>query len=202
MFAHEKEKQLEILASASAVFASKDYHQVTMDEIAKAADVGKGTLYRYYKNKEDLYTHILAEGLKALYSYLTHEVGKEADFLRKIERLIYCSLNFFDQNKPFVKVFLKEEVRMREQMGHPCIAVLEKITRFIEALLREGKENGHVKSLDIALLASSLIGMVKACFLSELESLVKLSLTERARILTEIFLKGAQSKPNEVRSGV
>ncbi|NBT62453.1 MAG: TetR/AcrR family transcriptional regulator, partial [Planctomycetia bacterium] len=47
--------QEKILAAAEVMFASKRFHEVLMEDIAIGAGVGKGTIYRYFKNKEELY---------------------------------------------------------------------------------------------------------------------------------------------------
>src|SRR3546814_20052113 len=51
-------KRAQILDAASRIFATQAYHLVNMDGVAQAAGVGKGTLYRYFTSKEDLYLEI------------------------------------------------------------------------------------------------------------------------------------------------
>ena len=50
-----QEKELAILDAASRVFASRPFHEVLIDTIASDAGIGKGTIYRYFETKEDLY---------------------------------------------------------------------------------------------------------------------------------------------------
>ena len=50
----EREKKASLLAAAEEVFTSKGYTDATLDEIIKLADTGKGTVYRYFGNKENL----------------------------------------------------------------------------------------------------------------------------------------------------
>lgn len=59
-------KKGEILKAAAAVFARKGYHRALVDEVAKAAGVGKGTVYRYFRDKEDLFFSILDQGIDRL----------------------------------------------------------------------------------------------------------------------------------------
>ena len=49
-----------ILAAAAQLFASHHFHQARMEDIADLAEVGKGTLYRYFKDKEELYMALLS----------------------------------------------------------------------------------------------------------------------------------------------
>lgn len=50
----KKARREEIVQAALRIFAAKGYEAATLDEIAEAADFGKGTLYNYFPNKEDL----------------------------------------------------------------------------------------------------------------------------------------------------
>ena len=49
------EKEQQIVRAAAEVFANRDFHRVLMDDVAARAGVGKGTLYRYFPTKDDLY---------------------------------------------------------------------------------------------------------------------------------------------------
>jgi AcrR family transcriptional regulator len=55
-----------ILAAASDLFDGRRFDEVTLDEIAVAAGVGKGTLYLYFKNKEDLFAEMAVEGMNEM----------------------------------------------------------------------------------------------------------------------------------------
>ena len=63
----EKEhRREEIISSAEKVFFEKGLQTATMDEIAERAELGKSTLYLYYKSKEDLYLAVLLRGTEIL----------------------------------------------------------------------------------------------------------------------------------------
>ena len=55
----EREKKASLLAAAEEVFTSKGYTDATLDEIIKLADTGKGTVYRYFGNKENLFYQLV-----------------------------------------------------------------------------------------------------------------------------------------------
>ena len=59
-------KRATILDGASRIFAARVYHHVTMDDIARETRVGKGTLYRYFPSKDELYLAIVEEGFDLL----------------------------------------------------------------------------------------------------------------------------------------
>jgi AcrR family transcriptional regulator len=62
----DHEKRNKILQAAGELFASRPFHKVLLSDVAATAAVGKGTLYIYFKNKEELYLAVLYDGLERL----------------------------------------------------------------------------------------------------------------------------------------
>ena len=81
-------KRAQILEAASRIFARRVYHQVTMDEIARESHVGKGTLYRYFPSKEDLYLAIVDQAFELLIQRLEAEHGAESPPTVTLGRMI------------------------------------------------------------------------------------------------------------------
>lgn len=188
-------KEETILKAATKVFAGKDFFLVTMEDVAKEAGVGKGTLYRYYKNKEDLYFNVINKGLEALFEYTLHEMEKTKTATDKIKNFIYCTLNFFNKNSSFVKVFLQEEVKFRQQNEYSKTRlILDKIERLLEETIIAGQKNNELKKLDVGACIATLVGIIKGFFISELDSLVKLGIPEAVEVLNKILLEGIALK--------
>ncbi|MBU1169420.1 MAG: TetR/AcrR family transcriptional regulator [Proteobacteria bacterium] len=62
----DKQKRANILSAAAVLFATQAFHKVLLSDVAEKAGVGKGTLYIYFKNKEDLYFSVLLDGFSSL----------------------------------------------------------------------------------------------------------------------------------------
>ncbi|MBR3650726.1 MAG: TetR/AcrR family transcriptional regulator, partial [Victivallales bacterium] len=75
-----KEKRDQILKAAEELFASRRYDEITMDEIAQLAQVGKGTLYRYFSSKEALLYAILQTGHEDLVASIRAAAMKKGSF--------------------------------------------------------------------------------------------------------------------------
>src|SRR5205807_6866797 len=65
-----------ILSVAARLFAKQRFHEARMEDIAAAAEVGKGTLYRYFKDKEELYTALLARASEQMSQRLREAAGQ------------------------------------------------------------------------------------------------------------------------------
>src|SRR5437667_9898761 len=81
-----------VLRVAEKIFAEHDYHEVLMDDVARASGVGKGTLYRYFPGKHDLYLAVVFEGMSQLHAGLEAVLEKPATPVRKIEEMVRCIL--------------------------------------------------------------------------------------------------------------
>ena len=66
-----------ILSAAARLFATQPFHKVRLDDIAAAAKVGKGTVYIYFANKDDLYFSLIYEGFSQLVDRLRTQIGRE-----------------------------------------------------------------------------------------------------------------------------
>jgi AcrR family transcriptional regulator len=72
----ERKRRL-ITEAATRLFAARPFHEVKLDQVASAAKVGKGTVYLYFKNKEDLYISLIHDGFAQLVDRLKEQLGRE-----------------------------------------------------------------------------------------------------------------------------
>ena len=92
-------KRRKILDAAAKLFATSDYHNVSLSDIAAEARVGKGTLYIYFKNKEDLFTVVRVDGYLKMYRCISASVDTlNGDPLLNLKAIIsemveYCYAN-------------------------------------------------------------------------------------------------------------
>src|SRR6185295_17623858 len=77
-----------ILRAAEEVFTRRDYHEVQMDDVARACGVGKGTLYRYFASKRELYFAVTFDGLGRLREEIAAAVASSDSAARKIEQIV------------------------------------------------------------------------------------------------------------------
>src|SRR5450756_99069 len=75
----------EILRAAETIFTRHDFHEVLMEDVAHECGVGKGTLYRYFPSKHDLYLAVMFEGIDALRDDLQVALKKPGEPGEKIK---------------------------------------------------------------------------------------------------------------------
>src|SRR3990170_3831945 len=105
-------KRAQIIEAASRVFAARAYHLVRMEEVARGARVGKGTLYRYFPSKEDLYLAIVDEAFGLLIDRLEAERAAAAPPATTLCRMIEAIIETFARHLPSFRLIHRGEGRL------------------------------------------------------------------------------------------
>jgi AcrR family transcriptional regulator len=98
----------DILHAAREVFFQRGFHTATVDDIAAAAEVGKGTVYLYFDTKETILAHLLLEGLDRLVADLkaAYAFDQALDAGTRLRRGAIAYLQFFQQNPEYYRLLM------------------------------------------------------------------------------------------------
>jgi AcrR family transcriptional regulator len=145
---HRKE---EILDAAQKVFFEKGLPTATMDEIADAAELSKGTLYLYYKSKEDLYLGVMMRGMQVLYTEYEVLAASQDSPLQKIVKLSELYIDFFASNRNFFRMFHFLQMpqfhkQVSEEMQQYCGTETRRLWDIVIAIMKQGMETGILRS--------------------------------------------------------
>jgi AcrR family transcriptional regulator len=102
----ERARLAVIIKAAESVFAQKGYHYARMDDIAEAAELAKGTLYYYFKSKDEIYFHLLEREMRKVHEELLRRISDTETFLEILEKWSEFYLDYFDENVAYLKMFL------------------------------------------------------------------------------------------------
>lgn len=139
-----------ILEAARKVFAKKGFHDATVDEIANAAGLAKGTVYLYYRSKQEVYLSALKFGIGQMYAVLVDEVKKVETTEEKLKTLIVAKLAYFDENRDFFKIYYSELGRIPTHPGgidSEFKALYLEQARLVESILKEGIRKKAIRNL-------------------------------------------------------
>jgi AcrR family transcriptional regulator len=95
-----------ILEAAEKVFTDKGYYQARMADIAAASELAKGTLYYYFKSKDEIYLHLLDREARKVHEEIHKRISPESSFLEALEEAFGFYLEYFDKNQAYLKMFL------------------------------------------------------------------------------------------------
>ena len=98
----------DILRAAREIFFQRGFHTVTVDDIAVAAEVGKGTVYLYFDTKETILAHLLLEGLDRLVTELAaaYAADRRLAARTRLRRMADAYLKFFQQNPEYYRLLM------------------------------------------------------------------------------------------------
>jgi AcrR family transcriptional regulator len=84
----------EIIDAAEKLFFAKGFENVTMDDIARETELARGTLYLYFRNRDDILVAIAIRGVKLMNRMYREAYGKEQSGIGKLRQLLYASYEF------------------------------------------------------------------------------------------------------------
>jgi TetR/AcrR family transcriptional regulator len=107
----EREKlrqRKEMLTAALGLFSEKGYHNVSMHEIAQKAEFAIGTLYKFFKNKEDLYKALMLEQANKLDDELTKTLKEPDDEIEKLRNYVRAKGELFRADVAMIRLYFAE----------------------------------------------------------------------------------------------
>lgn len=154
------DKQLAILEAASRVFARRPFHEVLIDNIASDAGIGKGTIYRYFETKDDLYFHAILHVLDTLKGALDASVRSDMTATHRLEAIATVILHHFWNRRQLIEVFQREE---HFAIRHDELASRrEGFLRLVQEAILSGIERREFRGIDARIGANLFLGMVRA----------------------------------------
>src|SRR5579884_1538567 len=116
-------RQAEIITAARKVFAEKGYIATTVDEIAAAAAVAKGTVYVYFESKEQIYNAVLENDLDALRALTLEKIAVAETAKEKISAYINARFQYCEERRDFFRIMYRAfRLSGAEQSKGPRVA--------------------------------------------------------------------------------
>ena len=153
-------KEQAILEAASRVFARRPFHEVLIDDIASSAGIGKGTIYRYFETKDDLYFATILYGMDTLGAAIEKVLPHEASASRRLERIAREILGFFWDRRHIYPLLQREE--HHPERKDELLRRREPILRLAQETILAGIERRELRGIDARIGAELFLGMVRA----------------------------------------
>ena len=195
----EREKlyrRKEIIYAAVKLFSEKGYEHSTLDEIAEASEFGKGTIYNYFQNKEEIYLAVVDEIMEN-HSKIIKDISETCeDFLTFITEFTKATLKISLENKDAFLLM----VRLKSQsfLSDPSIKSgliqkhFEKNNKILSQKFSNAIKNKVIRSLDI----NSLMNIYRSMIFPYLHNLICCNRTEdinpekEAEFIISVFFNG------------
>ncbi|MEW8955257.1 TetR/AcrR family transcriptional regulator [Clostridium sp.] len=181
-----------IFQSAVKVFSNSGYSGATMDDIALAAGVAKGTLYYHFKSKEEIFNYIMSEGMDLIKDEVKSAADAEENVLLKMRTMVRIQLKLVYENKDFFKVIMSQ-VWGQELRQLELRKLLQGYLEIIEGYLEEAMEHGVIKKGDSKFMAYTFFGTLCSAAIYELINSKDTDIDGLIDSLMEYVLKGIQN---------
>ena len=192
----------EILTASMEIFAKYGYHETDVEEIARLAGLGKGTVYRYFKSKEKLFLSTLEWGLSTLRDQILEAWSKVDNCVDKVKIALVTYLQFFEKNRDFYRVLVQERIWTEvKSCTHEWKERHLSHIHHLVKILKEGIEKGNFKKVDPESAAYALLGITNSLLYKWLTAEKRYSINKEISIIQEIFFYGVLKNPQNTASG-
>jgi len=184
------EKRNAVLEQAIRTFAELGFRRADVQVIADRAGVGKGTVYRYFGNKEDLFWAASFEVLRRLEQRLFPAVQREEGALEKLRAACLAYAGFFEENPNCLEIFVQDRAEFRGGIPESHLEHQEKLIEEFGDILRQGIDRGEVRPVDIRKTILALGSVLYGTVVFSSYATFDLTITEMAEHAVDVFLSG------------
>lgn len=159
MLKRNKPKYKQIIDAAVIVIADNGFHQAQVSKIAKTAGVADGTIYLYFKNKEDILISLFEEKMGQFTEKIELDIAGKSNSIEKLLTLVELHL-YQLADDPYLAVVTQLELRQSNKTLRLKInAILKNYIKIIDSILLEGISEGvFKKDLNVRLARQMIFG--------------------------------------------
>jgi AcrR family transcriptional regulator len=159
-----------ILEVAKKVFFSKGLEASTMEHIAKIAELSKGTLYLYFKSKEELYVSLVEEGASLFIEYFQNAVSPVLSASKKVKNLVDAIYSFYTKHRSYYEILSSIQTgsigreKLSDEVYEKIHNLAMELLGFIENIVTDGIKSGEFIETDPRNTALSLWSLASGVF--------------------------------------
>lgn len=193
------EKYHAIINAATKVFARYGYHQTQVSKIAREAQVADGTIYLYFKSKEDILISLITEKLGEMVALVEEKVAQQQAVEEKLKTLITLHFSYMAEDPDLAMVTQLELRQLELRQLNPLIRekiseVLKRHLRVIDHIIQSGIEQKVFRpDLDPLLARYMIFGTLDETITSWLMKEQKFNLLSKVDALWQLLLGGLKA---------
>ena len=190
-FMRDQDKHRQIIEAAVRVFARNGYFNSRVSDIAREAGIASGTIYLYFKTKEEILVTLFREKMAAWVAHVRAEIASEPDAVAKLRRLIALHFGVLESDPA-----LAEVVQVELRQGHKFFrgASAHEISAYfelIQSILEEGQATGAIRAdVPVNVATKVLFGAMDQVATSWVLGKRKYRLSDSADAVAAVFLRG------------
>lgn len=137
-----------ILKAARRLFFEKGFKTVTVESIARKAELSKGSIYLYYNSKEEIYTQILLNDIDKFHNHISNILQTPSSASEALTRLADIYVDFFLNDRELFRILMTfmlhtTDMNLPEDLNNHIIKTTNKTIDIIEQVFKYGVEQGE-----------------------------------------------------------
>lgn len=188
----KEEKRSKILDAAATVFSKEGYHQVKVEDIARMAGVGKGTIYLYFENKRHLYYCMLKEVYDVFLESLYEQIEYERDLKQALKTIIEYTFNFLDNHKEMTNLLINRPGTVDEDIQAWLFTQKQKVVQFLARIVRDYAVSNGYGYIDSTLIAHCFLGAMVSFMAERLLGNNNIDVAKLSDDIVEMLFYGIQ----------
>lgn len=156
-----KDVRNKVLEAARTLFAKRGIRHTTVDMIAQASAIAKGTVYNYFDSKNDIFREVIHNEAIAVYSEIDAAVRQAKNVRDKIKTFVMAKLKAIRSRMNLYNLTQERYMNLSNLVRHEMTFYYEREILLIEDILSEGIRKNEIEVQEPALLARALVGAVK-----------------------------------------
>lgn len=186
-------RSTEILRAACGVFARQGFEGATVDDIANAAGLAKGTVYVYFPSKRELYRKAIEQGIAGLIAATEQSMQAAPAAVDKIQAFVGARLRFAEENRDFMALYQAEFGNLRPSHNDKELKhFYGQQVASLEAALAEAVRQGQVRAMRAGSAAFFVYELTSALVTQRLLGWSRASVDEDVRLLCNLIWKGLE----------
>ena len=174
----DEKKREKILSVAAELFARKHFHQVLLSDVAAEASVGKGTLYTYFKNKEELYLSVLSSAFFQLVDRIRERLGHSSSGPEENLEMVVREIVLFAYQTPHLFEMMRAAPLGKAIDRKRCNNKRRELVSLIESIIRDGIASGVFEDTNPEWTAAYVSGLVRSVLMDGIENVNQDALTD------------------------
>ena len=187
----DPDKPQQIVDAAVRVFARKGYFSSRVSDIAREAGIGAGTIYLYFKTKEDILVTVFREKMAEFVAAVWRAIASEPDAVAKVRRLVTMHFEILER-QPDIAAVVQVELRQGQKFFRgPATQEIAAYFALIASVLEDGVASGHFRrDLPVKVATKILFGAMDQMATSWVLGKRGYRLVDTAPAVADLFLQG------------
>jgi len=183
----------QIFDVAIILFAELGYEKTTMDDIAEQAKVAKGTLYYYFKSKEDIFNFLVEESIKTLSDLINNSIININNPIEKLKEIVKIQAEMINKYNKFI-IFLLSQLWGTHERQVKFREYIYGYIKIMKNIFDEAKEQDLIINENSDVMAAAFFGMISSAMIYNMMNEGNYDSEYLSNILIKYFMDGLQGK--------